>query len=141
MRTLVPLVILTALLAGCGSDASSPAAPSTPNPAPPAVVTPPTPPGAPPGPNQTPALFAKISPDPATGPVGLTVHLNACLSSDPEGDLLAYSFEYGDGKKDAGFCRSHHAYAKERRYTASVCVTDNQTGHAPVCRSFPVSIG
>lgn len=91
------------------------------------------------GPNRPPVLEAVVAPDPPEGPEPLDVRYGACGSSDPDGDELRYSFDFGDGQSDRGTCRTAHVFEREGKYTSQVCVTDGQAGHE-VCRSFRVHV-
>jgi len=52
-----------------------------------------------------------------------TVLLDADQSSDPDGDLLRYEWDFGDGQRGAGV-RVTHAFAAAGSYTASLAVQD-----------------
>ncbi|MFC2108322.1 S8 family serine peptidase, partial [Candidatus Bipolaricaulota bacterium] len=63
----------------------------------------------PPGPsNQPPTALFTISP--ASGQVGEWFQFNASSSQDPDGSIVSYAWEYGDGTTDTGIT-SYHAYA------------------------------
>lgn len=59
-----------------------------------------------------------------TGPASLTVTFDALSSYDPDGVILAYSWDYGDGLTDSEDEVSH-TYATEGSYTVTLEVTDN----------------
>ncbi len=128
------LCALGALVLHCGSD--NKAAPTTPTF--PVNVAPPAPtPVPPPRPENPPVIDAHTTPSPAVGAGPLDVHLNACQSSDPDGDRLFFSFDFGDGKKkDEAFCRQTHTYSRGS-YAAKVCVSD---GRQQVCQVFAISV-
>jgi len=76
---------------------------------------------------------------------GQQVSFNMCASSDPEGDPLAFSIDYGDGDSYAGTnCSVKHRYTapegSTRFYNALVCVTDGQPGHDPDCRTYVIRV-
>ncbi|HEX5726404.1 MAG TPA: DNA/RNA non-specific endonuclease [Longimicrobiaceae bacterium] len=54
---------------------------------------------------------------------GATVHLSAAASTDPDGDVLEYAWDFGDGSTGTGVSPTH-AYADNGNYQVSVTVTD-----------------
>ncbi len=52
------------------------------------------------------------------------LRFDASGSKDPDGNIIAYRWDFGDGVKAAGIGPSH-AYRKSGRYTVSLAVTDN----------------
>jgi PKD repeat protein len=100
------------------------------------IVTVAGPPPAPP--NLAPVGHFRVNPNPATGPAPLAVAFNMCGSTDPNGDALDFSFDFGDGSRVSHrFCRDDHVYAAGA-FTAKTCVTDGQPGHES-CQSFKVT--
>jgi PKD domain-containing protein len=95
--------------------------------------------GPPPGPpNLAPVGNFRVSPNPATGPAPLLVSFNMCKSTDPNGDPLNFTFEFGDGTRTSHrFCRDDHTYAAGA-FVAKTCVTDGQPGHES-CQTFKVT--
>ena len=55
---------------------------------------------------------------------GLTVAVNGSESSDPDGTVVSYAWNFGDGASAAGVSASH-AYAAPGTYTITLIVTDN----------------
>jgi hypothetical protein len=55
---------------------------------------------------------------------GLNVSLSAANSSDPDGSIESYSWEFGDGDTGSGETVSHD-YAEVGSYTVTLTVTDN----------------
>jgi len=67
------------------------------------------------------ALFTEST---ETALIGEVINFNASDSFDPEGNIVIYSWDFGDGKKALGLLSSH-AYASEGLYTVTLTVTDN----------------
>lgn len=70
---------------------------------------------------------ASFSASPTTGPAPLTVELDASASSDPDGDPITYSWNFGDGTTASGTVTTH-TYATESHYVIQLIVTDSH-GH------------
>jgi hypothetical protein len=75
--------------------------------------------------NRTP--FAALVAQPDRGVAPLTVKLDASGSRDPDGRVVSYRFEYGDGATDGPQPSpiAHHTYGAGR-FTAKVTVTDDK---------------
>ncbi|MGV8858333.1 PKD domain-containing protein [Rhodoglobus sp.] len=56
---------------------------------------------------------------------GLAASFNASGSSDPDGTIASYAWNFGDGQTGTGATASH-SYATAGSYTATLTVTDNQ---------------
>ncbi|TFW18234.1 PKD domain-containing protein [Massilia arenosa] len=89
----------------------------------------------------TATVVGKVNANPvaqATGTVtGLSVAFDGSASSDPDGSIASYSWNFGDGKTGSG-ARVTHAYAKAGDYTAVLTVKDNQGASATM--NVPVSV-
>jgi len=70
------------------------------------------------------APIASISAQPTSGYVPLTVEFNGSGSSDPDGTIASYAWDFGDGVTDTAVSISH-TYSGVGDYTASLMVTDN----------------
>ncbi len=62
---------------------------------------------------------------PYTGKVGIPVIFDASRSYDPDGDLLTYEWNFGDGSIGHG-AKQSHTYDKEGTYTVKITITDSE---------------
>jgi len=134
---LLAIGVAGALAAACGSGS-----PSAPPPlAGPAPLATPTPPPTPvPAANEAPVLDVRFSPRPITGASPLTIAVDMCRTSDPEGDPLRFAFEFeGEGKVLVPDCRATHTYGRPWTGQAYFCATDGDPEHL-ICRIVPVSV-
>jgi PKD repeat protein len=86
-------------------------------------------------PNQPPTAsftFAPTNPDP-----GQNVVFNAAASSDPDGTITAYAWNFGDGGTASGATVSH-AYGAAGTYTVTLTVTDNLGATGTTTRTITV---
>jgi PKD repeat protein len=74
-----------------------------------------------PVPNQPPVANAG---GPCSGPTGTAIQFNGGSSSDPDGTITTYSWNFGDGTTVSGATPTH-AYSTAGGYTATLTVTDN----------------
>ncbi len=72
-------------------------------------------------PNQVPVCDAG---GPYLGVVGASIHFDGSRSSDPDGAIVAYAWEFGDGATGSG-SRPSHVYGGIASYTVGLCVTDD----------------
>ncbi|MEW6126010.1 MAG: glycoside hydrolase family 44 protein [Acidobacteriota bacterium] len=72
--------------------------------------------------NQPPVASATASPTSGTAP--LAVNFNGSASTDPDGTIAAYAWNFGDGATASGVT-ANHTYATAGTYTATLTVTDN----------------
>ena len=63
---------------------------------------------------------------PYSGVVGLPISFNGSASSDPDGNTLTYTWDFGDGMTGTG-PMSAHSYAAGGSYAVTLTVTDNGT--------------
>jgi PKD repeat protein len=61
---------------------------------------------------------------PYTGAVGAPVQFDGSGSNDPDGTIVAYDWDFGDGNTGAGVNPAHN-YAAAGTYTVALTVTDN----------------
>jgi hypothetical protein len=96
--------------------------------------------GASPSANQPPS--ASLTGKPTSGAAPLRVHLSAGGSSDPEGGVLSYRFEFGDGATEGprNSPEVNHTYAAGS-WTAKVTVTDDKGATATATANIVASGG
>ena len=91
--------------------------------------------------NQAPAAVAGS--DITSGPTPLTVNFNSTGSSDPEGQPLSYSWDFGDGTPLSSAANPTHTYSIAGNYSVRLTVSDGvnstfapplniQAGSAPI---------
>src|SRR6185436_17651187 len=88
--------------------------------------------------NQAPV--ARLTASPSSGTAPLAVRLDASASSDADGSIVSYRFDFGDGTSAGPQSSSvaNHTYAAGS-WTARVTVTDNQGAAATASASVTVS--
>lgn len=129
-------VLALGALVACGGGSAAPTKVPTPatTPAPtpaPAPAPTPVPPPTPVPQNRPPVGEFRFTPDPdADGVIhvrfGEPVKVNAAHFTDPDGDLLYLTVEWGDGQGShikCGLCRLEHVY-KRGSYQLKASVTD-----------------
>ncbi len=94
------------------------------------VTSPPT--------NQPP--LARMSASPSSGTTPLTVHFDGAGSSDPDGSIASYTWDFGDGSNGTG-PMTDHTYSTAGTFTATLTVTDNQGARASAQRTLSVTTG
>ncbi len=67
---------------------------------------------------------ASFTYSPASPAVGETVDFDAAASSDPDGTIVSYSWDFGDGDTGTGETPTH-AYTADGTYTVNLTVTDD----------------
>lgn len=86
--------------------------------------------------NETPnAYFIAV---PLKGAAPLTVTFDASDSSDPDGQIVSYAWEFGDGGTGSGVGTTH-TYNDPGTYVARLTVTDDQGGTDTATRTISVS--
>ena len=68
---------------------------------------------------------ALLTATPVTGYSPLTVTLNGSGSTDSDGSIAAYNWNFGDGTTGSGNASTSHVYQTAGTYTATLTVTDN----------------
>jgi len=61
---------------------------------------------------------------PYSGATGQPIQFNGSGSTDPDGDVLSYAWDFGDGGTGSGVSPTH-TYAAANNYLATLTVTDN----------------
>jgi PKD repeat protein len=72
--------------------------------------------------NQKP--IARISASPTSGNIPLKVNFDGSASSDSDGSIIAYNWNFGDGSTGTGQTAAH-TYSNAGTYQAALTVTDN----------------
>ncbi len=89
-----------------------------------------------PAPNQPPV--ASFTYSPSSPQVGQTVHFNGSGSHDPDGSIVSYSWNFGDGHTGSGVT-VNHSYSHAGTYTVRLTVTDNDGASATKTKSISVA--
>jgi PKD repeat protein len=124
------LLLVLSALAGCGGGGGGTAAeppPATPAPPPP----PPTLGNQPPN-----AAFSAA----ATAVVGVPALFDARATTDPDGDSLTHSWDFGNGLRGGGE-RIGHVFDRAGTYTVRLTVSDGRGGTAQAQRELTVAAG
>lgn len=75
--------------------------------------------------NQDPVAEISTSPTPAEGDVGLTVDFDGSGSSDPDGSIASYEWDFDDGDTASGQTASH-TFDSQGNYAVTLTVTDDK---------------
>lgn len=92
-------------------------------------------PGGAPG-NQLPT--ASFTATPSSGTVPLNVAFNASSSSDPDGAIASYAWDFGDGSTGNGVTTTH-TYSAPGTFTVRLTVMDGQNATAQTTRTVNVT--
>ncbi|MBL8209504.1 MAG: cellulose binding domain-containing protein [Bryobacterales bacterium] len=84
------------------------------------------------------APTASFTATPTTGQAPLVVSFNAAASSDPDGSIASYRWEFGDGATATGV-QATRSYATAGTFTARLTVTDNGGATATTTRQITVT--
>lgn len=69
----------------------------------------------------------------------LTADFDASSSSDPDGTIALYSWDFGDGSPVANTAAATHSYAAAGTYPVTLTVTDNRGGTAVLTKDVTVT--
>jgi PKD repeat protein len=89
-------------------------------------------------PNQPPT--ASFTATPTIGQVPLSVVFNAAASSDPDGNIASYSWNFGDNTAGSGVAPSH-TFTTVGTFTVTLTVTDNLGAAASTTRTVTTTSG
>ena len=81
---------------------------------------------------------AVISATPITGTGTLNVSFNGSGSSDPDGSIVSYAWNFGDGTTGSGVSQNH-LYSNAGTYSATLVVTDNNGQTASASQTITVN--
>ena len=81
--------------------------------------------------------MAVISATSLSGIAPLTIDFDASSSSDPDGNITAYSWDFGDGNIGTGLTTSH-TFNTQGTYNVTLTVTDNNNNTATVTTAITV---
>ena len=84
------------------------------------------------------APSASFTSSPHSPEVGETVSFDASGSSDPDGTIVNYIWDFGDGNTGAGKTAAH-SYDSEGTYTVTLTVEDNDENTADTTRTIKVT--
>ncbi len=79
-------------------------------------------------PNNQPPVAA-VSADKSSGAAPLLVNLDSAGSADPDGQIVAYAWDFGDGEAASG-ATAQHSYAADGQYTVTLTVSDDDGASA-----------
>jgi PKD repeat protein len=71
--------------------------------------------------------IAQFTANPASGNAPLVVSFNASASSDQDGQIVSYTWNFGDNSSAGHGVTTQHTYQKEGNYTATLVVTDDDS--------------
>jgi len=74
-------------------------------------------------------------PDPTTANINVPIMFDGSASSDPDGTIVSYDWDFGDGQNGSGAMVSH-PYAASGTYTVTLTVTDD-SGATATCVVSP----
>jgi glucose/arabinose dehydrogenase len=82
---------------------------------------------------------ANASASPTSGLAPLNVQFSSAGSSDPDGDPIVTTWNFGDGTANSTQTNPSHTYAANGSYTATLTVTDGRGGSTS--DTVPISVG
>jgi PKD repeat protein len=93
--------------------------------------------------NESPVARIEISPEDQSGPSPHTVAFDGSTSFDPDGILVAFDWDFGDGETASGEVVGHTylATAATKRFTVTLTVTDDRGATSSATQSIEVLTG
>jgi len=94
------------------------------------------------GPNRAPTASFTATPVPTSQPGVLprTIAFDGTGSSDPDGSIVSYSWNFGDGSPTGSGATINHTYSNSGRFTATLTVTDNRGATGMTSQSVTANI-
>lgn len=86
------------------------------------------------------APIASFTATPGTGQAPLNVAFNAAASSDPDGGIASYAWNFGDGGAGTGVAPTH-TFATVGTFTVTLVVTDNSGATGTTARTVTTTSG
>ena len=87
--------------------------------------------------NQLPVV--RFTPQPVSGPAPLSVRFDASDSYDPDGTIVNYLWDFGDGESGSGD-GVQHQYTNPGTYTVSLTLVDEDGGQAIQTATAPIEV-
>ena len=84
---------------------------------------------------------ASFTATPSIGQVPLTVAFDASASSDSDGSVTSYAWNFGDGTPPGSGVAVNHLYQAAGTFTAALTVRDNRGATASTTRVITVTVG
>jgi chitodextrinase len=81
---------------------------------------------------------ASFTSSPTAPRAGQEIFFNASASTDPDGSIVSYDWDFGDGNSGSGR-ETSHVYASAQSYVVVLTVTDNSAGTGSTSKTVVVS--
>ena len=88
--------------------------------------------------NQAPVAEAN---GPYSSDIGVTVNFSSADSHDPDGNIVSYEWDFGDGSPVSNVANPTHSYSASGIYTATLTVTDDDGAIAVDTASVSIASG
>lgn len=94
------------------------------------------------GPNRAPTASFTANPVPTSQPGVLprTIAFDGSGSTDPDGSIVTFTWDFGDGSPSGSGATINHTYSNSGRFTAKLTVTDNRGATGSVSKSVTANI-
>lgn len=87
------------------------------------------------------APVADFTLTPTSGVAPLVVNFNASIASDPDGDIVEYHWDFGDGETTTGFIiATSHEYISAGTYMITLTITDDDGSTSTVTKTLVVNM-